>query len=99
VNPRASLDDMEKLKFLTLPGLEFRSLCHPTRRHLLYQLRYSSSSSEWYFPYILRNNGNTDTMFGTYIREGCHIFSVVILLDLMMNTKPLRSKEVNSFIT
>jgi hypothetical protein len=90
---------MEKLKFLTLPELEFRPLCHPTRRQLLYRLCYPSSSSEWYFPYILRNTGNTDTMFGTCIREGCIIFSVVILLHLMINTKPIWSKEVNLFIT
>jgi hypothetical protein len=31
VNPRASLDDMEKLKFLTLPGLEHRPFGRPAR--------------------------------------------------------------------
>jgi hypothetical protein len=29
VGPRAGLDDMEKRKFLTLPGLEFRPLGRP----------------------------------------------------------------------
>jgi hypothetical protein len=29
VDPRAGLDDAEKRKFLTLPGLELRPLCHP----------------------------------------------------------------------
>jgi hypothetical protein len=30
-DPRADLDDLEKSKFLTLPGLEIRPLGHPTR--------------------------------------------------------------------
>jgi hypothetical protein len=29
MDPRAGLDDIEKLKFLTLPGLELRSLGRP----------------------------------------------------------------------
>jgi hypothetical protein len=32
VNPRAGLDDVEKRKFLTLPGLEFRPLGRPARK-------------------------------------------------------------------
>jgi hypothetical protein len=31
VNPRAGLDDLEKRKFLTLPGLELRPLGRPAR--------------------------------------------------------------------
>jgi hypothetical protein len=31
MDPRAGLDDVEKRKFLTLPGLEFRSLSRPAR--------------------------------------------------------------------
>jgi hypothetical protein len=34
--PRAGLDDMEKSKFLTLPGLERRLLCLPARSQSLY---------------------------------------------------------------
>jgi hypothetical protein len=30
VDPRAGLDDVEKRRFLTLPGLELRHLGHPT---------------------------------------------------------------------
>jgi hypothetical protein len=39
VDPRASLDDVEKKKFLTLLGLELRHL----GRQLLYGLRYPGS--------------------------------------------------------
>jgi hypothetical protein len=42
VDPRASLDDMEKRKFLTLPGLEFRPLSCLARSQLLYRLSYST---------------------------------------------------------
>jgi hypothetical protein len=35
VDPRAGLDNMEKRKFLTLPGLELRPLDHPACRQLL----------------------------------------------------------------
>jgi hypothetical protein len=38
VGPRAGLDDMEKTKFLTLPGLELRTFGRPTRSQSLYRL-------------------------------------------------------------
>jgi hypothetical protein len=37
---RAGLDDVEKRKFLTLPGLELRPLGRPARTQSLYRLRY-----------------------------------------------------------
>jgi hypothetical protein len=40
VGPRAGLDDEEKRKFLTLPGLELRPLGRPNRSQTLYRLRY-----------------------------------------------------------
>jgi hypothetical protein len=40
MDPLAGLDDMEKRKFLTLPGLEFRPLSRPALSQSLYQLRY-----------------------------------------------------------
>jgi hypothetical protein len=43
-NSRAGPDDMEKWKFLTLPGLELRSVCHPARTQSLYRLSYRDSS-------------------------------------------------------
>jgi hypothetical protein len=36
VNPRAGLDDVEKRKFLTLPGLELRPLGRPAHSKSLY---------------------------------------------------------------
>jgi hypothetical protein len=44
----ARLDDMEKLKFLTLPGLELRSLGFPARSQPLYRLRYPGPSLDRY---------------------------------------------------
>jgi hypothetical protein len=43
VNPRAGLNHVENRKFLTLPGLELRSLRRPARSHSLYRLRYPGS--------------------------------------------------------
>jgi hypothetical protein len=40
VDPRAGLDDVEKRKFLTLPGFELRSLGRPASNQSLYRLRY-----------------------------------------------------------
>jgi hypothetical protein len=40
VGPRADLDDVEKRKFLTLPGLELQPLGHPSRSQSLYRQRY-----------------------------------------------------------
>jgi hypothetical protein len=43
VGPRASLDDVEKRKFLPLPRLELRPLRRPARSQSLYRLRYPVS--------------------------------------------------------
>jgi hypothetical protein len=43
VDPRAGLDNMEKWKFLTLPGLEPQPLIRPPRSQSLYRLRYPGS--------------------------------------------------------
>jgi hypothetical protein len=43
VGLRASLDDVEKRKFLTLPGLELRPLSRPACSQSLYRLRYPGS--------------------------------------------------------
>jgi hypothetical protein len=40
MNPTAGLDDVEKWKFLTLPGLELRPLRRPARSQSLYRLCY-----------------------------------------------------------
>jgi hypothetical protein len=43
VVPRAGLGDVEKRKFLTLPGLELQTLCRPAHSQSLYRLRYPGS--------------------------------------------------------
>jgi hypothetical protein len=43
VGPRAGLDDVEKIKFFTLPGLELRPLDRPARSQSLYRLSYPGS--------------------------------------------------------
>jgi hypothetical protein len=53
VDPRAGLDDLEKRKFLILPGLELRPLGRPTSSQSLYRLRCSGYNFE--LPSFLRN--------------------------------------------
>jgi hypothetical protein len=43
VDPRASLDDVEKRKLLFLPGLELQPLGRPARSQSLYRLSYPGS--------------------------------------------------------
>jgi hypothetical protein len=43
VDPRAGLDDVEKKKFSTLPGLELQPLSRLARNQSLYRLRSSGS--------------------------------------------------------
>jgi hypothetical protein len=40
LDPRAGLDDVEKRKFLTLPGLELRPFSRPACSQALCRLRY-----------------------------------------------------------
>jgi hypothetical protein len=44
VGPRIGLNDLEKRQFLTLQGLELRTLSRPVRGSLLYRLCYASFS-------------------------------------------------------
>jgi hypothetical protein len=55
VSPRACLDDVEKRKFLTLPGIELRPLGRPARSQSLYRLRYSGSRVLPRVPVLNRN--------------------------------------------
>jgi hypothetical protein len=47
VEPRASLDKMEKRKFLTLPELELRLLGRPAHSQSLYRLSYPGSLKDY----------------------------------------------------
>jgi hypothetical protein len=55
VGPRAGLDDVEKRKFLTLPGLELRLLGRPARSQSLYRLSYPGSKTANKKPKIIMN--------------------------------------------
>jgi hypothetical protein len=43
LDPSAGLDDVERRKLLTLPGLELRPLGRPARNQSVYRLRYPGS--------------------------------------------------------
>jgi hypothetical protein len=46
VGPRTGLGNIEKRKFLPLPGLEFQPLSRPAHSQSLYWLRYPSCLKE-----------------------------------------------------
>jgi hypothetical protein len=49
VDPRADLDDVQKRKFLTLPGLKLRPLGRRVHSQSLYRLRYPGSNNSIQF--------------------------------------------------
>jgi hypothetical protein len=82
VNPRAGLDDLEKSKFLTLPGLKLRPLNRPPRSPSQYPLNYPDlnrnicqrflmlSASEKHFPFsTCLSSGNSRKTAGANSRE------------------------------
>jgi hypothetical protein len=55
MGPRAGVDDVDKRKFLTIPGLELRPLVRPTCSQSLCQLRYPFSHGyRHFFPMALQ---------------------------------------------
>jgi hypothetical protein len=60
VGPRAGVDDVEKRKFLTLPGLELRPLRRPAYSQSLYRLLYRGSQFK---TLSYENNGGVDCNF------------------------------------
>jgi hypothetical protein len=69
VDHRASLDDVEKRKFLTLPGLEVRPLGRPARSQSLYRLRYPAPN----MLYVrLENTNSIRGGIGKFL--DCHCF-------------------------
>jgi hypothetical protein len=62
VDPRAGLDDVEKRKLLTLPGLELRPLGRYPRSQSVYRLSYPRSNLKQlkhiYLEYPVLNNAS-----------------------------------------
>jgi hypothetical protein len=83
VDPRAGLDDVEKRKFLTLPGLELRPLGRPARSQSLYRLCYlGSSPNSGKIQFIKEQNVRSsprllrrDYRLVYYIRPSMHVYA------------------------
>jgi hypothetical protein len=73
VGPRTSLKDMEKLRFLTLTGLEVWSLRRPSRRK---KTPWSESATELHRP---SNHRLSAKWLPTFADRGCHVVSVTDL--------------------
>jgi hypothetical protein len=70
MGPRTGLDDVEKRKFLTIPGLELRPLGHPARSQSMYRLRYPDFGN-----INLLNDDNSDIILINYVVP-CPLFDV-----------------------
>jgi hypothetical protein len=68
VGPRAGLDDVEKRKFLTLPGLELLTRGRPARSQSLYRLRYPGSYRGIIKGLIFRNHTDTRSFPHFFLR-------------------------------
>jgi hypothetical protein len=58
VVPRTCLDDVEKRKLLTLPGIELLPLRRPARSQSLYRLSYPGSIQNFHTDFIICINRN-----------------------------------------
>jgi hypothetical protein len=82
VGPRAGLDDVEKRKFLTLPGLELRPLARPARSQSLYRLRYPGPDN------IRIRNFYVSVLKAHVIQDVCrkHFCGFLYVADLPLQT-------------
>jgi hypothetical protein len=83
VGPRAGLDDVEKRKFLTLPGLEIRPLGRTFGSQSLYRLRYPGS-----FPPTTVFLNTSKSIF----RHECVCASGPELCDWLLSNSVLRTE-------
>jgi hypothetical protein len=67
VGPRAGLDYVDKRKFLTIPGLEFRPLGRPARSQSVYRL------SSWFYVYYSLQSGSKETATETSTYISLHL--------------------------
>jgi hypothetical protein len=79
VGPRAGVDDMEKRKFLTLPGLELWPLGRPARSQSLYQLPKG-------FPY------GDESRVG-YSKFSRHVYCTRSIPELIAAVREIESRE------
>jgi hypothetical protein len=69
VDPRAGLDDVEKRKFLTVPGLKLQPLGRPARRKSLYRLSHPDSILAKYQSIIVPIKFKTKSVFSSVYGE------------------------------
>jgi hypothetical protein len=70
VDPRTGLDDVEKTKFLTLPGLELRPLGRPARGQSLCRLRHCGSFRKYRNKAEMNSNLKPQQ---AYRKPSCHL--------------------------
>jgi hypothetical protein len=82
VDTRASLDELEKRKFLPPPGLKLRPIGRPVRSQSLYRLRYPSSFSiisrfyiQWNHNFVYKND-SVAVMYVESVARVCNTHNI-----------------------
>jgi hypothetical protein len=83
VDPKTGLDDMEKWKFLTLPGLKLQPLGPPVGNQPLYRLRYHGSCAVSELIYDRQSVGQSVLVSGAHLGPVTNFsFSLKFLIDI-----------------
>jgi hypothetical protein len=100
VDTRASLDDLEKRTFLTIPGLKLRPLGRPARSQSLYRLSYPGS--------CLNMSRNKKSLYKTRNISGklvlgddvprCPLFEVRSLTNVSSSPPPVSEGHISSLL-
>jgi hypothetical protein len=93
VGPRTGLDEVERRKFLTLPGLEPRPLGRPARSQSLYQLSYPGSL---YIRFKINHDVKYRTGVSVVILVSVVIVAVLLKEDLALREERIMELQVNS---
>jgi hypothetical protein len=110
VDPRGGLDEVEKRKFLTLPGLELRPLGRPARNQSLYRLSYPGSRVDYLLLIVslmglrrlyIQNlkERNWKNMFVNTFPLLCILSAIQATSDVILVTVSIHHNRQNTYIT
>jgi hypothetical protein len=101
VGPRAGLDNVQKRKYLTLPGLELRPIGRPARSQSLYRLSYSGfvANSTLYGTRVHERppSQETEVSLSTIFSLSAATFTFYVTLYALWPQVPVKDKALHEF--
>jgi hypothetical protein len=91
VGLRVGLEDMEKRKFLTIPGVELQPLGRPARSQSLYRLSYPGSSRLSTYPPKGFTNGDESRV--GYCKHSRHVYCTWSIPELIPAVREMENRE------